>query len=78
MWFTYLILCKDKSIYTGITNDLDRRLLQHKEGRGGHYTRAHPPLKYLYSEKFKSRSAALIREAEIKKFSKEKKFALAH
>ncbi len=77
MWFTYLLLCKDNSIYTGITNDLKRRFKDHKEGRGGHYTSSHKPVKILHSEKFKTRSEALKREAEIKSWRREEKLELA-
>jgi putative endonuclease len=76
MWFTYLLLCKDRSIYTGITNNLEQRLDHHREGKGGHYTRSHKAVRILYSEKFKTRSEALKREAEIKGWKKEKKLSL--
>ncbi len=76
MWFTYMILCEDKSIYTGITTDLKRRFKEHKEGRGANYTKSHKPVKYLYKEKFKNRSLALKREAEIKSWKREKKLAI--
>ncbi|MBI2035053.1 MAG: GIY-YIG nuclease family protein [Candidatus Liptonbacteria bacterium] len=76
MWFTYLILCKDNSIYTGITNDLARRFNEHKEGKGGHYTSSHKPIKFLHSEQFETRSAALKREAQIKEWKREKKLNL--
>lgn len=73
MWHVYLLLCKDKNIYTGITNNLPQRLQHHKDGTGGRYTRSHKPTKILYSEIHKTRSAALKREAEIKQWRREKK-----
>ena len=80
-YFVYLLECADKSIYTGITTDLTRRLAEHKRGIGSRYTRAHGVApnteRFLYSEKFMTRSASLKREAEIKKFSREKKLQLA-
>lgn len=76
MWSVYLLLCKDKSIYTGITNDLENRFLAHKNGRGASYTRSHSPLKILYSEKFRTKSAALKREAKIKKLKRIEKLEL--
>jgi len=76
MWFTYLLLCKDKSLYTGITNNLKQRLNQHRAGKGGHYTRSRKALKILYSEKFKTKSEALKREAEIKKWRRGEKLSL--
>ena len=65
-------------MYTGITTDLSRRLKEHKEGKGGHYTRAHGALRMLYSEKQKNRSLASAREAEIKKWTRAKKLTLLH
>jgi len=76
MYFVYLLECRDKSIYTGITTDVARRFAEHKAGKGGHYTRAHPVGRILYSEPVATRSAALKREAEIKKWKKEKKLKL--
>jgi len=76
MWFTYLMLCKGNSIYTGITNDLENRFKAHKAGKGGRYTRSHKPVRILYSEKFKTRGEALKREAEIKSWRREEKLVL--
>ncbi|OGN19395.1 MAG: hypothetical protein A3A29_00380 [Candidatus Ryanbacteria bacterium RIFCSPLOWO2_01_FULL_47_79] len=77
MYFVYLILCKDKSIYTGITTDVKRRFAEHQAGKGGHYTRAKKVVKVLYSEPQKTRGQALKREAEIKRWSRKEKLALA-
>jgi len=76
MYFVYIILCSDKSLYTGITNDLGRRFKQHKNKKGGAYTLAHAAEKIAYTEKFVSKSEALKREAEIKSWRKEKKLDL--
>ena len=76
MWFTYLLLCNDKSIYTGITNNLGKRLLRHRQGKGGRYTRSRGVSEILYSEKFRTKGRALKREAEIKKWRREKKLKL--
>ncbi|OHA11600.1 MAG: hypothetical protein A3H71_02990 [Candidatus Sungbacteria bacterium RIFCSPLOWO2_02_FULL_48_13b] len=76
MWFTYLMLCKGNSIYTGVTNDVENRFKAHKAGKGGHYTSSHKPVKILYSEKFNTRSEALKREAEIKSWRREEKLVL--
>ena len=78
MYFVYLLLCKDDTIYTGITTDLERRLKKHKDGTASHYTRARGAVKMLYSETHKNRSSALRREAEIKRWSRAKKLALIH
>ncbi len=76
MYFVYLLQCKDGSLYTGITNDVSRRLRQHRAGSGAAYTRAKKVDKLLYTEQAKSRSAALVREAEIKRWSRQKKLDL--
>lgn len=76
MYFVYLLECKDKSIYTGITTDVARRVKEHKAGGGGHYTRAKGVKRLLYSEKYKDRSSALKREVEIKKLPKGQKLNL--
>jgi predicted GIY-YIG superfamily endonuclease len=76
MYFVYLIECGDKSIYTGITTDLTRRLEEHKNGIGGRYTRSRKIIRILYSEKHPNRSAALKREAYIKSWSRAKKLDL--
>ncbi len=75
-YFVYLMRCADESIYTGITTDVTRRFAEHKAKRGGSYTRAHGAHTILYSEKHPTRSAALMRETEIKSWPQEKKLAL--
>lgn len=76
MWFVYVLSCKDKSLYTGITNDIEKRLKAHQGGKGGRYTRAHLPVKLVYLKRYKTRSAALKREAQIKKIKREEKLRL--
>ena len=76
MYFVYIIRCKDKSLYTGVTTDVARRFNEHKVGKGGSYTRSHIPVKVIYTEKKKNRSSALKREAEIKNWSRTKKLTL--
>ena len=77
-WIIYLLECGDKSLYCGITNNLERRLKQHRgETKGGaKYTRSHQPCRLVYKEESLSRSIALQREAVIKKMTKEAKLAL--
>ena len=77
-WIIYLLEGGDKSLYCGITNDLERRLKQHRgESKGGaKYTRSHQPCRLVYQEESLSRSKALQREAVIKKMTKEAKLAL--
>lgn len=76
MYFIYLLACSDGSIYTGITTDLERRYQEHREGKGARYTRAHKPVRLLYSEAVGTRSAALKREAAIKRMPRAQKLQL--
>lgn len=73
MWFVYILLCADNSLYTGASPDPEQRLLTHLAGKGAKYTRSHKPLKILYQAAFASKSEALKRELEIKSWSREKK-----
>ncbi len=75
-WYLYIIECKDGSLYTGITNDLKRRIGQHNRGRGCRFTRFRIPVKLLYNEVHPSKGAALKREAEIKGWKKHRKLEL--
>lgn len=76
MWYVYILLCGDKSLYTGITSNLQKRLLEHKNGKGGRYTRSHKPIKFIYQKSFSTHPQALKREAEIKSWSREKKLKM--
>ncbi len=76
MYFVYILKCSDGTLYTGMTTDVDRRLAQHKSGKGGNYTHAKGALKIVYSEKAQNRSVALKREAEIKRWTRQKKLDL--
>ena len=77
-WLIYILECRDGSLYCGITNNLEKRLKQHKgEIKGGSkYTRSHWPCKLVYEEKSASRSEALQREVIIKKMSRDERQAL--
>ena len=72
-WFVYMLRCKDNSIYTGITNDLKKRIETHLSGNGSKYLRGKLPLKLVYKESFQDRSTASKREIEIKKLNKKEK-----
>ena len=77
MWYVYILECNDGSFYTGITDDIPRRFLEHKAGQGGKYTRSKGGAKrILYTEQFPTRSGALKREAQIKSWKRGKKLAL--
>ncbi len=73
MWVLYIILCSDNSLYTGITNNLEKRFLDHQKGIASKYTRSHKPVKIVYTERFETKSEALKRELEIKSWSRKKK-----
>lgn len=75
-WSVYILLCQDGSFYTGISNNVTRRFLDHKNGNGGAYTRSHPPLKIIYIEPVSNKSSALKRELEIKSWSRQKKIKM--
>ncbi|NQT32235.1 MAG: GIY-YIG nuclease family protein [Candidatus Omnitrophica bacterium] len=76
MWNIYIIECKDGKFYTGVTNNLKRRLMEHNSGNGGRFTRFRKPIKLVYCEECKEKPEALKRESEIKKLNREKKLAL--
>ena len=68
-WLVYMILCSDDSLYTGITNDLEKRFQQHLEGKGAKYFRGRKPLEVVHVEQGHDRSSASKREAQIKKLT---------
>lgn len=75
-WFVYLVECNDGSLYTGITNDILRRVRKHNDGKGASYTRTRRPVKLLYYERCANRSEALIRECAVKALPRDKKLDL--
>ena len=76
MYYVYMLRCGDGTLYTGITNDLDRRVRAHNEGKGAKYTRSRLPVTPVYWEIQPDKSAALKRELEIKGYSRAEKLAL--
>jgi putative endonuclease len=75
-WRVYVLRCGDGSLYTGVTNDLARRLSAHARGRGGSYTRSHLPVILVHEERVRDRGAALRREAEVKRLARAEKLLL--
>lgn len=70
-WFVYIVRCRDGSLYTGITTDLERRMEEHNSGAAAAaYTRSRRPVSLVYHERVKTRSAAARREARIKHMEK--------
>ena len=76
MYYVYIIECRDRTLYTGITTDIQRRFKEHSIGKGGAYTRAKKVRKILYTEQFENRSKASKREHEIKRLRRDEKLAL--
>lgn len=77
-WTVYILRCGDESLYTGITNDLARRIEAHESGSGAKYTKGRGPFVLLYKEVCADRSAASKREMAIKGLSREDKLALCN
>ena len=75
-WHLYILRCRDGSLYTGITTDVEKRLEAHRSGRGAKYTRGRGPLELVYREECGTHSVALKREIEIKRLTREQKQAL--
>jgi putative endonuclease len=75
-WYVYIIECENNTLYTGITTSVQRRFLQHKQGKGSKYFRSSPPRKIVFIEAHPNRSQATMREIAIKKLSKLKKIEL--
>ena len=73
MWYLYILRCKDDTLYTGITTDVEKRLEAHRSGKGAKYTRGRAPLELVYRETCGTHSVALKRELEIKKLSRQEK-----
>ena len=71
-----MLRCRDGTLYTGITNDLRKRLRRHESGRGSAYTRARLPVRLVYRESQADRPAALRREAALRRLSRAEKLAL--
>lgn len=76
MHFVYILRCGDDSLYTGYTNDVEKRVEVHNSGKGAKYTRSRLPVELVYYKRVDSKSIGLRLEAKIKKLSKNKKEAL--
>ena len=73
MWSVYILQCRDLTLYTGITNNLAKRLKMHESGHAAKYTKGRGPFKLVYKESLENRSMSTKRESEIKKLTKEDK-----
>ena len=72
-WYVYILRCGDGTLYTGVTDDVPRRLAAHRSGKGAKYTRGRGPLELVYQEEVPDKSAALKRESEIKRLTRQEK-----
>lgn len=76
-WCVYILECNDNTLYTGVTNNIENRIHQHNHGLvGAKYTRARRPVKLVYTESQKDKSAAMKREHAIKKLTRAEKLKL--
>lgn len=73
MNYTYIVKCRDGTLYTGWTNDLKRRIRAHNSKKGAKYTKSRTPVKLVYYESFPTKSEAMKREYEIKQMSAQEK-----
>lgn len=71
--YTYIVKCRDGSLYTGWTNDLEKRMKAHNAGKGAKYTKSRRPVTLVYYESFETKEEAMRREYEIKHMLREKK-----
>lgn len=78
MNYTYILRCRDGSLYTGWTNDLERRVQAHNDGRGGKYTRSRRPVKLVWYETHDEKHEAMRREAAIKRLTRAQKLSLVN
>lgn len=76
LWFVYILRCRDGTLYTGITNDLQKRVATHNKGKGAKYTRTRGPVVLVWSREQPDWLAAAREERRIKKLSKSQKEAL--
>ena len=78
MKYTYIVECADGSFYCGWTNDLEKRIKAHNEGKGAKYTKPRLPVKLVYFEEFDTKEEAMSREYHIKQLTRAEKERLIH
>lgn len=76
MNYTYIVKCNDDTLYTGWTNNLEKRIAAHNSGKGAKYTKTRLPVELVYFEEFETKQEAMSREYAIKHLTKEKKLKL--
>ncbi len=75
-WFLYVVQCNDRSLYTGVTTDILRRVKTHNAKKGAFYTKNKLPVKLVYWENMPDQSAALVREKQVKRLTRAEKLDL--
>ncbi|MES9940108.1 MAG: GIY-YIG nuclease family protein [Candidatus Thiodiazotropha sp. 6PLUC2] len=75
-WYVYILRCSDRTLYTGVTNDIKRRVSEHNQGIGAKYTRGRTPVELVFLESASNRSTALRREWDIKKMKLREKLKI--
>ena len=73
MHYTYMLKCKDGTYYIGYTNDLEKRVKAHNEGKGAKYTKGRGPVELIYYEEYEEKNIAMRREWEMKRFTRSQK-----
>jgi putative endonuclease len=76
MWYVYILVCSDNTLYTGVTKSLTKRLNYHNRGKASKYTRGRTPVKMIYTEAHPTKSSARKREIQVKKWPRPQKLAL--
>jgi predicted GIY-YIG superfamily endonuclease len=75
-WWVYVVRCRDGTLYTGVSRDVEARVAKHNQGKGARYTRGRRPVALIHTERKSSQAAALRREAAIKALPRRDKLAL--
>ena len=75
-WFVYIVKCKDQTLYTGISRDVEKRVKEHSNTKRCRYTRSRQPVKLVYKQRCSNHSVAMKREKQIKRLDKKKKLEL--
>lgn len=75
--WVYILKCSDGTLYTGWTNDIEKRLAAHNKGTGSKYTRGRTPVELIFKEEFETKEEAMSREAVIKSLKRSKKYMIA-
>jgi len=76
MWYVYILECKDKTLYVGVTKNVTERLKQHNHSKASKYTRGRTPVVLKYQEEYSNKTTAWKREHQLKRWSRQKKLAL--